>query len=475
MLTAWASEIFLVAQIVSWVVITSGIAQTLIYFFQLVVAAYAFHERPLVKRSALLWRRYGDVVPPVAMIVPVYNEELNAVESVKSILSIEYPNFEVIVINDGSKDRTLERLIEAFRLTRFERPYEEALIHKPIRGLYSSPTTPRLFVVDKENGGKADAMNAGINVARAPILCAIDGDSILEPDALLRAVEPFVEDPVRTIAVGGTIRIANGSRIEAGRVTEVNLPRRLIPLFQVVEYLRSFLLARLAWSHIHSLLLISGAFGVFRRTEVVTVGGFTPGSMGEDLDLILKLHRHMMDSGKDYRIQFIPEPVCWTEAPETLKVLARQRARWQYGALECFFRYRSMLFNPRYGRIGFLGLGQMLLVDVVGPIMEVLGYILMPAFWLLGVLDVGYLLAFTALVFTYGICISVCSLILEELELRRFPNARDLAILTLAAILENFGYRQINNFWRIKGWWQFLRGRRAWGEMTRSGLSSASK
>ena len=348
------------------------------------------------------------------------------------------------------------------------------MTHRPIRGLYSSPITARLFVVDKENGGKADAMNAGINVSRAPIICAIDGDSILEPDALLRTVEPFVLDPEHTIAVGGTIRIANGSRIEAGRVTSVHLPKRILPLFQVVEYLRSFLLARLAWSRIESLLLISGAFGVFRRAEVVAVGGFTPGSLGEDLDLILKLHRHMIDSGKDYRIEFIPEPVCWTEAPESLKVLGRQRSRWQFGALECFFRYRSMLFNPRYGRIGFLGFGQMLLVDVLGPIMEVLGYILMPLFWLLGILALDYLLAFTALVFTYGVCISVCSLILEEIELRRFPKARDLAVLTAAAVLENFGYRQLNNFWRIRGWWQYLRGKPVWGEMPRSGLSLPS-
>jgi cellulose synthase/poly-beta-1,6-N-acetylglucosamine synthase-like glycosyltransferase len=474
MMAAWSNEILGAAWIISLIVITSGIAQTLIYFLQLVVAAYAFLRRPVVDRSALLWHRYVDVVPPVAMVVPVYNEELNAVESVKSILSLEYPNIEVIVVNDGSKDQTLARLVEAFELTRFERPYQEELVHMPIRGLYSSRITNRLFIVDKENGGKADAMNAGINVSRAPIFCAIDGDSLLEPDALLRAVEPFVEDPDRTIAVGGTIRVANGSRIEAGRVTSVHLPKRFLPLFQVVEYLRSFLLARLAWSRIQSLLLISGAFGVFRRAEVVAVGGFTPGSMGEDLDLILKLHRHMMNAGKQYRIEFIPEPVCWTEVPETLKVLGRQRSRWQVGALEAFFRYKAMLFNPRYGRVGFLGFGQMLLVDVLGPIMEVLGYVLMPLFWLLGILALDYLLAFTALVFTYGVCISVCSLILEELELRRFPNARDLAVLAAAAILENFGYRQINNFWRIRGWWQFLLGRRVWGEMPRSGLSTQS-
>lgn len=475
MIEGWSHELILAATILSWIIIGSGIAQTTVYLLQLVIAAFALSQRPPVARSALLWHRYGDVAPPIALIVPAYNEELNVVDSVHSMLALEYPNFEVIVVNDGSRDQTLQKLVDAFQLVKFQRPYEESLPHADIRGLYSSPITKRLLVVDKVNGGKADAQNAGINVCRAPIFCVIDGDSILEPDALMRAAQPFIDDPERTVAVGGTIRIANGSRIESGRVKEVHLPTRLLPLFQVVEYLRAFLMARLAWSRINTLMLVSGAFGVFRRAEVVAVGGFTKGSMGEDLDLIIKLHRHLIDAGRKYRIQFIPEPVCWTEAPESLSVLARQRSRWQRGALEAFFRYRTMCFNPRYGRVGFLGFGHMFVVDVVGPIAEVLGYILMPTFWLLGILSPEYLLAFTALVFTYGVCISVCSLILEEAELQRFPRARDLAILTVTAVVENFGYRQINNFWRVKGYWQYLRADQSWGEMTRRGLSGTKK
>ncbi len=471
----WSEEVVLVATAIAWVIVGLGMAQTAVYLLQLVIAAYALSQRPPVARSALLWNRYGDVAPPIALIVPAYNEEMNAVVSVRSMLALEYPNYEVVVVNDGSKDGTLERLVEAFDLVKFERPYEEALPHEPIRGLYASRRTDRLFVVDKVNGGKADAQNAGINVCRAPIFCVIDGDSILEPDALMRAAQPFIDDPERTIAVGGTIRIANGSRIDDGRVAEVRLPRKILPLFQVVEYLRAFLMARLAWSRINTLMLVSGAFGVFRRAEVVAAGGFTKGSMGEDLDLVIKLHRHMIHSGCKYRIQFIPEPVCWTEAPETLKILARQRSRWQRGALECFFRYRSMLFNPRYGRIGFLGLGHVMVVDVLGPVAEVIGYVLLPTLWLLGILDAEYLLAFTALVFIYGVCVSVCSLILEEAELQRFPRAADLAVLAVAAVIENFGYRQINNFWRVTGWWQHLRGGHGWGEMTRTGLASSDK
>jgi cellulose synthase/poly-beta-1,6-N-acetylglucosamine synthase-like glycosyltransferase len=468
----WHQILLSAAGGIAWVVIASGIAQTAVYLLQLVLAGYALSQRPPVARSSLLWHRYGEVAPPIALVIPAYNEQMNIVETVHSMLSLEYPNYEVVVVNDGSKDETLKRLIDGFGLVPFQRPHEESLVHEPIRGIYGSRTTERLVVVDKANGGKADAQNAGINVCRAPIFCVIDGDSILEPDALMRAVQPFIEDPERTIAVGGTIRIANNSIVESGRVKAIRLPRKILPLFQVMEYLRAFLMARLAWSRVNTLMLVSGAFGVFRRREVVAVGGFTKGSMGEDLDLIIKLHRHMIDQKKAYRIEFIPEPVCWTEAPETLSVLARQRSRWQRGALEVFFRYRRMLFNPRYGRIGFLGFGHILIVDVVGPVMEVLGYILMPLFWLLGVLSAEHLLAYTALVFVYGVFISVASLILEEAELKRFPRARDLAILTAVAVLENFGYRQINNFWRIKGYWQYLKQDNSWGEMTRTGFSS---
>jgi cellulose synthase/poly-beta-1,6-N-acetylglucosamine synthase-like glycosyltransferase len=468
---SWRQMLLELASVTAWIVIVFGLIQTTVYLLQLVIAAYALSKRPPVARSGLLWHRYGDIAPPISLIVPAYNEQINIVESVHSMLALEYPAYEVIVVNDGSKDETLKRLIDAFELVSVRRPFEETLEHEPIRGIYASPRSDRLFVVDKSNGGKADAQNAGINVSRAPIFCVIDGDSILEPDALLRAVQPFIEDPERTIAVGGTIRIANNSTIESGRVKTVRLPTRILPLFQVVEYLRAFLMARLAWSRINTLMLVSGAFGVFRRREAVAVGGFTKGSMGEDLDFVIKLHRHMLDNKKEYRIEFIPEPVCWTEAPETLAVLARQRSRWQRGALEAFFRYRGMLFNPRYGRVGFLGFGHILIVDVLGPIMEVLGYVLMPLFWLTGVLSTEHLLAYTALVFVYGVFVSVASLILEELELKRFPRPVDLAILTLAAVAENFGYRQLNNFWRVKGYWQYLRADNSWGEMTRTGFS----
>jgi cellulose synthase/poly-beta-1,6-N-acetylglucosamine synthase-like glycosyltransferase len=249
------------------------------------------------------------------------------------------------------------------------------------------------------------------------------------------------------------------------------LPRRLLPLFQTIEYLRAFLMARLAWSRLDALTIVSGAFGIFRRSIAIEVGGYTHGTVGEDLEIVIKIHRRMQEAKRDYHIRFVPEPVCWTEVPESLRVLGRQRKRWQRGALETLARHRDMILNGNYGRVGMLGLGNALLTDAFGPLFEVLGYLLVPLFWATGLLSVDFLMAFLALTFVFGICISVGSLILEELELRRFPRARDLFILTLAAILENFGYRQLNNIWRVLGFYQYLRGKQGWGTMTRRGFA----
>jgi cellulose synthase/poly-beta-1,6-N-acetylglucosamine synthase-like glycosyltransferase len=468
----WQNAAIWAATATAWIVIGTGLLQTGFYIVQLCFAGLSLAQRPPVGRSTLLWRRYAEHAPAIAVLAPAFNEEVTIVESVRSLLALHYPDFEVVVINDGSKDGTLQRVVEEFGLQAVQRYYDLTVSHQPIRGLYASPRLPRLLVVDKENGGKSDALNAGINVARAPLFCSIDADSLLESDALLRAVRPFVEEPVQTVAVGGTIRLANGSRVEAGRVVEVKLPRNFLALVQIVEYLRAFLMARLALSRMQVLTIISGAFGLFRRDLVLDVGGYSHGTVGEDMELVVKLHRLMRDRKLPYRVEFIPDPVCWTEAPEDVRVLGRQRARWQRGALETFFRHKDMLFNPRYGRIGFLGFGQVLVVDLLGPIVEVLGYVLVPLLYGLGLLALPYFLAFLAITFTFGVFVSVATLILEEAELRRFPRARDLAVLTIIAVVENFGYRQLSNVWRVRGLWQFLRKQQGWGTMTRKGFQA---
>ncbi|MGN3973630.1 glycosyltransferase family 2 protein [Tsuneonella sp. SYSU-LHT278] len=473
--SAWAQDWMVgAAETIALIVIVTGLLQVGFYVVQLAFAALALSRRPPVPRSATLWRRYSDEAPPITVLAPAFNEELTVVESVRSLLALEYPDFEILLINDGSTDRTLARLIEAFDLAPVERYVDSALSHAAIRGFYASPALPRLLVIDKDNGGKADALNAGINSCRTSLFCAIDADSILEPDALLRVVRPFIDEPDLTIAAGGTIRIANGCTIDSGRVVEVRLPRNFLALVQIMEYLRAFLMARLALGKMQVLTVISGAFGLFNRQRVVEVGGYSHATVGEDMELVVKLHRHMRDRQEPYRIEFIAEPVCWTECPEDLAVLGRQRSRWQRGALECFAKHKAMCFNPRYGRIGFIGFGQILLVDVIGPLVEVLGYLLVPLLYALGLLALPWLLAFLSVTFTFGIFVSVATLVLEEIQLRRFPRVRAIPILAAVAVLENFGYRQLSNFWRLQGWWQFLRRQQGWGTMTRKGFATAA-
>ena len=475
MIVAYLSHLLVIAaSIFALLAILSGLAQNLVHLAQLGLAGAAMVRQPPEADTSSFWQRYSKAAPPIALLAPAYNEAMTVAESVRSLLSIRYPDFEIIVINDGSKDETLRILIDTFQMELTQaRDYELIVGHRPIRGLYVSRLHPRLLVIDKENGGKADALNAGLNLATAPVVCSMDADSLLEPDALLRGVQPFLEDPQRVIAVGGTIRVANGCTIADGRIVKVGAPRNLLALMQTIEYLRAFLMARLAWSQLGALTIISGAFGLFRRTAVLEVGGYAHGTVGEDMELVVRLHRHFREAKKPYSIAFVPEPVCWTEAPETLKVLSRQRARWHRGTLETFERHRVMAFNPKYGAVGVIGFGWIVLSDVIGPPMEMLGYALIPVWSWLGVLSMDYLYAFIGVTFAFGVALSVGALALEEQELHRFPRTRDLVVLTGAAILENFGYRQLNQLWRLRGTIEWLRGAQSWGEMTRKGFKSA--
>lgn len=461
-----------------WVVgfvIVVGLAQNLVVLIQLLMATRAMKREDQTQNRETLWHQRAPGAPPISLIAPAYNESLNIVESTRSLLSIRYPHFEVIVVNDGSKDDTLQTLIEHFDLRPSLRAYDKLTPHKAIRCVYQSRLYNNLVVVDKENGGKADALNVGINVSRSPMFCAVDADSMLEADALLHAVQPFLTSPTEVVAVGGTIRVANGCDIRGGRVLRVGLSDRLIPLLQTVEYTRAFLVARVAMSELNVLTMISGAFGIFRRSSVLAAGGYDVNTVGEDYELVLRLHRYHREHNIAYDIVSVAEPVCWTEVPENLTILSRQRKRWQRGALETFFKHRKMLMNPRYGRIGTVGMPFSLLIDVIGPLVEVLGYLLVPLLWFSGMLNPEFALAFVALTFFFGIFVSAGSLILEEVSLMRIPRAKDLLKLMGIILIENFGYRQLNNIWRAQGWWEFVRKKKNWGEMTRSGLGKSGK
>jgi len=307
------------------------LAGNLAYLVMLIVAlnTSAAHQRRLESRR-LDWIKQTPLAPPITIIAPAHNEERSIRLAVRNMLGLDYPQLEVIVVNDGSIDRTFDELREEFRLRSVRSVYVSEIKCAPIRGLYRSDVDPRLLVVDKEpEGSKADAVNAGLNAATSPYVCIVDADSILEQDALLRIMVPIFEDPKRVVAVGGIIRVLNGSELTEGRLQRVRLPRKSIEVIQVIEYLRAFLIGREAWGQGNMLTIISGAFGVFRTEQVRAIGGYRPSSIGEDFDLIARLHRHLRQQRADYHIQFVPDPMCWTEAPSDLKSLGRQRARWQ--------------------------------------------------------------------------------------------------------------------------------------------------
>lgn len=445
-------------------------AISLIHLF---IAAWVFVTRVRPGAGARdLWHRYSDLALPITVIAPAFNEELSIVQSTKALLSLEYPEHEVIVVNDGSNDDTLLELIRAFEMEETQRTQIAELQKTRIRKTYRSCRYPNLFVVDKENGRKADAANAGIGFARTPLVCVIDADSIIEPDGLLRAAEPFMYDDGRLIAVGGAIRIANGCTIRGGSLQKIGIADTMVPRFQVVEYLRAFLMNRVANAHMNTLMLISGAFGLFRRSTLVEMGGYRHDTVGEDLELVVRMHRHMREQNCDYRIDFVPDIVCWTEAPAALTGLDNQRARWQQGALETLQRHRSMIFNPRYGRIGMVAMPQIVLEDILGPPAELLGYLVLPAAALLGLLDPMMAVAFFFVSVVFGCVLSLGTLALEEQQLRRTPSAKDLLRLGGAAVLENFGYRQINLWYRLAGIRRFVKNDTSWAAVPRVGLGN---
>ena len=419
------------------------------------------------------WRRIiqSPLTVPVSIIAPAYNEELTIAESVKSLLMLEYPEFEVIVVNDGSKDSTLEKLKATFNLHPIPADIEEKVACQQILGVYRSPDNPSLVVVDKVNGGKADALNAGITASRYPVICAIDADSLIEGGALLRVTKPFLEKPEKTVAVGGIIRVANGCSIEAGRVVKVGLPRTWLPLIQTAEYLRAFLFGRSGWSALHSLLIISGAFGVFRKDIVIKVGGYRQDTVGEDMELVVRMHRYLREQKREYEMHFLPDPVCWTEVPESRKVLGRQRNRWQRGLIDSLRIHRRMMLNPRYGAIGMVAFPYFVFFEMLAPLVELSGYIIIPLSYALGMLNFLFFALFLAIAILFGVILSTGSVVLEELSFGRYPKTLDLLKLVAVGFLENFGYRQLTVWWRVKGSWDYFRGKTAWGKMERKGFA----
>jgi cellulose synthase/poly-beta-1,6-N-acetylglucosamine synthase-like glycosyltransferase len=407
--------------------------------------------------------------PTISILAPAYNEEATIETSLRALLALQYPNLEVIVISDGSKDRTVQVLSEKFDLVPVKTIYEQRIKTKPVRSLYRSSTYPSLVVVDKENGGKADALNVGLSFARGELVCAMDADTLIEADGLQRMVRPFLY-ATDVVATGGTIRVVNGSEVKFGRVVKTAVPTNLLAGVQVVEYLRAFLFGRLGWNRLGGNIIISGAFGLFQREAVVDAGGYLHDTVGEDMELVLRLKRLSYEHGGPGRIAFVPDPVAWTEVPESAKSLGRQRDRWHRGLADVLWRHRRMLLNPRYGITGLFVYPYYAFVELLAPVIEAGGIIGLALGLSFGIVDWNFAGLFYLTAYGLGTALTAFTLILEDLSFHRYDSFRDRVLLFWWALLENLGYRQLTVYWRLRGLWKFVRGRKDWGVMERKGF-----
>jgi cellulose synthase/poly-beta-1,6-N-acetylglucosamine synthase-like glycosyltransferase len=410
------------------------------------------------------------LLPPVTIILPAYNEEKTIVDSVRSLLFVKYPSYELLVVNDGSRDNTLKVLIDSFNLIETDYVYRNSIPTEKVESIYISTEHRSLVVIDKKNGGKADALNAGINISRYPYFCAIDADSILGEDALAKLIMPFVHDPVRTTAVGGVVKAANGAIIEKGRLLRERLTGNLLVIMQTVEYARSFFMGRMGLSAVNSLLIISGAFGIFRKEDVLKVAGYKRKSLGEDMLLVVNLHKLKRQEGKPYRIAFVHDTVCWTEIPSNFKVLKKQRVRWQMGLLESIAENRDMFLNPRYGNIGLFSLPFYFFSEIIPPFLELLGYAVIGLGLLMHVLQPQVILNFFLVTWLYGAVHSFIGLAMEHFMVHTTLGFHHFLMKLFVSLLENIYYRQTNLIFRVGGVFKFFTKKREWGEMERKGF-----
>ena len=423
---------------------------------------------------------YRDILtapsaPSISIIAPAYNESKNIVENVRSLLNIHYVNFEVIIVNDGSKDDTLQLMIDAYELEAAPVAIEQKLASKPIVAVYKSkiPSLGRLTVIDKVNGGKADALNAGINISRYGIFAAIDVDCILEYESLLKMVKPFMEqtESDKVIAVGGVVRIANSCEVNEGKIIRVNLPDQILPRIQVLEYIRAFLLGRMAWSRLNGLILISGAFGMFDKKIAIDCGGYNHRTVGEDMELVIRMPRYMEERKKKYRVVYLPDPLCWTEAPSSLKILSKQRNRWTRGTAETLWIHRKLIFNPRYHFLGMISMPFWFLFEWLAPIVEMTAflYLIMMAF--LGILNLELFITLFCLIYVFAIMYSTAAILFEELSFHQYKRKRDIFRLLGTAFIEPLIIHPLTVYYAIRGNLDLMTGVKNWGQMTRAGFA----
>lgn len=464
----------------------------LVYFFNVLIVLYFFYVngtylllnflaffriRKLMKFNPFINKDEAWKSPfskPITLIVPAFNEAKTIVTNIQALLQQYYPKFEVIFINDGSTDNTIEKLKVAFDLKISPRIPTGDISTEKIKRIYYSRLHDNFFMIDKENGGKADAINAGINFSRYPLVCIIDADSILERDAFVKMVRPFIEEP-KTVAVGGIIRIVNSAEIKNGEVIEPKLSKKSLVRFQNIEYLRAFLFGRVGWDLLNSLLIISGAFGVYKRELLIKIGGYSTDTIGEDMEVTIRLHKYLKRNKIPYKITFVPEPVCWTQAPEDLNSFKTQRNRWQRGLMQSLLAHKDIFLNPRFGMMGLFSFPFYFLGEMLSPVVEIGGFLFVIFSFVFGFINLPFALFFFFSAVMLAILLSVSSITLEEFAYHRFTRIKDLLTLSAFAVIENFGFRQLHSYFRLTGFVDYFTGKKEWGKLRKNEFNRYQK
>lgn len=446
------------------------------YCTMLIIAMYdlrkRYHLDPSEYDDAHIDAFYSK---PVSLLVPAYNEEVGVVDTVYSLLNLRYPQTEIIIINDGSTDNTLQTVIDHFQMKPVQKIIRTNIPTKHVIQVYESAIYSNCILIDKVNGGKADALNVGINVSQYPYFCSVDGDSILDDKSLLRVMKPIILTDGEVVAAGGNIRIANGAKMKLGSIYETKLPDKSLVVMQIIEYFRAFLLGRIALSKFNLVLIISGAFSVFSKQWAVEAGGYSTNLIGEDMELVVKIHRLIKEKKENKRIEFVPDPVCWTEAPQTLKVLRNQRRRWHQGLIESLWKHKKMTLNPKYGTVGLISFPYFWIVECLGPIIEIGGYIYIVVAFFMGSIYFELATILVLLFIIYGVIFSVASVLFEAWSMNTYPRRKELLHMIVLSFTEMFWYRPLTLLWRCEGIFRFVIKKSEWGNMKRVGIDQRGK
>lgn len=420
----------------------------------------------------------SPLAPGISVVAPAFNEGVTIIDNVRSLLTIDYPKYEVVIINDGSTDDTLEKLITEFSMIKIDYAYDIKLSSKPIRGVYKSTNDAytKLVVVDKENGkSKADAVNAGINICNFPYFLCTDVDCILHEAVLQKLIKPFMDEDVnRVIATGATLRLSNSCDVDGGVITKIRAPRPFLARFQEMEYIRAFVLGKMGWSYINAVPNVSGGLGMFDKEIAVKAGGYDPASFGEDMELMMRMNRYAKENKIASAIKYIPITLCWTEAPTTLKIFMRQRTRWGRGLIQLMVAHRNMLFNPKYGRVGMITFPYNFFFELMAPIVEFIGIIYYFILGFTGQVNWPYAIILLIFVYTYSIMISTLAVLWDQLTFQYYKSWGDVIRVSAMVFIEMLIYHPLIVIFALRGYFFYLTNQKhSWGAMQRKGFQKA--